>query len=90
MASTLIAMLVRSSAIGRHRLPLLVVFQIPPETPAAYMILGFFGWMTRARVRPPMLPGPRYVQLSRSLAASPFDSPCAEADDEMRSPRFVE
>ena len=50
------------SAIGVHCAPALVVFQIPPLTPAAYIVSGVVGLITKARVRPPILPGPNHDQ----------------------------
>ncbi len=43
--------------------------QTPPATPPAYMVEGVVGWMTRARVRPPTLPGPSACQAPSVPAA---------------------
>src|SRR5215831_19193476 len=61
MASELTAMLAVRSVNGVHDTPVFVVFQTPPATPAAYIVLGVLGLITIALVRPPMLPGPRWV-----------------------------
>src|SRR6185312_6259306 len=52
------AMFARKSFSGVHELPPLVVFQMPPATAAAYITSGLIGSISRARVRPPTLPGP--------------------------------
>src|SRR5262247_1448338 len=57
-------MLLIKSAIGVHDCPPLVVFQTPPETPAAYITLASCGLIRIARVRPPILPGPSGVQVA--------------------------
>src|SRR3954453_13950131 len=54
--------LAMKSASGAQLVPPLVVFQTPPATAPSHMMLGFVGWITIERVRPPMLPGPRHFQ----------------------------
>jgi hypothetical protein len=49
------------SAIAVHDAPELVVFQTPPATPPAYITFGLIGLTTSALVRPPTLPGPKFV-----------------------------
>ena len=48
------------SASGDQLAPPLVVFQMPPPTPPANMVVGVAGLMTSERIRPPMLPGPSH------------------------------
>src|SRR5262249_11465262 len=50
-------MLAMKSVIGDQVRPPLVVRQMPPEAPPNQIICGLAGWTTRARTRPPMLPG---------------------------------
>src|SRR5258708_3918785 len=57
------------SASGAQEAPPFVVFHTPPATPAAYIVVGVVGWISVARVRPPMLPGPSPVQAPRAAAA---------------------
>src|ERR1035437_6180298 len=74
------AILERKSPKGDQEAPRVGVFQIPPATPAAYMVEGVVGWISRVRTRPPMFPGPRLVQLERTvftLAISPGPDACA-------------
>ena len=67
MASVLTARLATmSSSVGSQLAPLSVVFHTPPATAAAYIVLGVEGLMTMARVRPPMLPGPRALHVPMS------------------------
>src|SRR5258706_10542543 len=58
-ASALTAMFGRKSVTACHDAPPSTVFQTPPETAPAYMTLESCGSIRSARVRPPMLPGPR-------------------------------
>src|SRR5438874_5612504 len=54
--------LAMKSARGAQVAPPLIVFQMPPATDPIHIILVLVGWMTIARVRPPMLPGPSHFQ----------------------------
>jgi hypothetical protein len=65
IAIELTARLAIRSDVGDQVLPLSVVFQTPPATPAAYMVAGVSGSINRARVRPAMLSGPRKVHVGR-------------------------
>src|SRR5262245_8390748 len=60
-ASELTAMFGRRSPSALQDLPEFVLFHTPPATPAAYKMLGSFGLINSARVRPPILPGPSAV-----------------------------
>src|SRR5258708_31831599 len=71
-------MLAIRSLVGCQCAPPSLVRNTPPETAAAYMVLGSWGSMSSARVRPPMLPGPREVQVPRDV---PRDVPTDETDD---------
>src|SRR5690242_20380930 len=71
MASELTARLGRRSPAADQDVPPVVVFQTPPAAPAAYIVPGELGSMTMARVRPPMLPGPRKLQVDSALATPP-------------------
>src|SRR5258708_37671029 len=57
------------SASGAQEAPTFVVFHTPPATPAAYIGVGVVGWISVARERPPMLPGPSPVQAPSAAAA---------------------
>src|SRR5713226_7274292 len=63
------------SVSGSQELPPSVVFQTPPDTAPAYMMLVLAGLMTRLRVRPPMVLGPSETQVPR-LAARGIASAC--------------
>src|SRR5215471_1544701 len=52
-----------------HDFPEFVLFHIPPATPAAYIMLGSIGLIKSARVRPPMLPGPKAVHAPNDCVA---------------------
>ena len=69
-------LLIRSS-IGAHDAPALVLRQMPPPTAPAHITDGLLGSMTRLRVRPPMLFGPRSVQPKRPMPASSIAAWCA-------------
>src|SRR5258708_7167249 len=47
------------SKTGAQVVPLLVVFQSPPEAVATYRVAGRLSTTARSTTRPPMLPGPR-------------------------------
>src|SRR5215210_2432077 len=64
------AMLTSRSPFGCQLAPLLVDFQMPPATPAVHIRLFCVRWMSSARERPPMLPGPCGCQLPLSVLAS--------------------
>jgi hypothetical protein len=68
MARELTARFARSSPIGSQRAPAVQVFQTPPDTPPTYMTFGSAGSITRVRVRPPTLPGPRNVQRPKGFS----------------------
>ena len=58
-----------------------IVFQTPPVTAPAYIMLGFCGLITRLRVLPPTFPGPSEVQvLAESVAASRWDMAASETE----------
>src|SRR5205085_4578626 len=65
------AMLGRKSLSGFQDAPPSVVFQMPPSTAPAYMMFAFVGSITSARVRPPTLPGPRFVHVPSTPAELP-------------------
>src|SRR5689334_13614849 len=88
MTSALTAMLERKSARGAQLTPPLVLFQTPPATPAAYMIRGSVGWMSRARVLPPTLPGPRLDQPVSEDASATEEIPGPAAARDGRTLRF--
>src|SRR5215217_9603675 len=69
------AMFARKSLSGSHDVPPLVVFQMPPETAAAYITSGLVGSMSNARVRPPTLPGPIACQVPRAPLVEGLPSP---------------
>src|SRR5258708_24269547 len=71
-------MLAIRSLVGCQCAPPSLVRNTPPETAAAYMVFESWGSMSSARVRPPMLPGPREVQVPRDV---PRDVPTDEPDD---------
>jgi hypothetical protein len=58
----LIAMFTSRSALGCQLAPPSLDFQIPPATPAVHIRCGFLSWISSARERPPMLPGPSGCQ----------------------------
>jgi hypothetical protein len=58
-----------SSSTGAHEVPPLVLRQMPPPTLPAHRCEGLAGSMTRLRVRPPMLFGPRSTQPKRPMPA---------------------
>src|SRR5215216_2078842 len=58
IASEFIAMLASKSPTGVQDAPASVVFHTPPATPPAYMMFELAGLIIRARVRPPIFPGP--------------------------------
>ena len=76
-ASEVTARLVRAlSPTGAQLAPLFVVLKTPPATPAAYQVVPApVGSTTIARVRPPMLPGPRLVQVPTLGVAAPTSPP---------------
>src|ERR1017187_3936425 len=81
MAMLFTAMLERKSLKGDQVVPPVVVFQIPPATPAVYMVVGVVGSISKARTRPPMFPGPRFAQLERivfTLAISAGPDACTD------------
>src|SRR5262249_38501883 len=89
MTSELTLMLGIRSATGFHEAAPSALFQIPPPTPPAYMILGEVGSISMARVLPPTLPGPRLVHEPRnSGSTSPFFRP--SLSDGKRAPVAVE
>src|SRR5687768_11279969 len=55
------AMLMSRSPFGVQLAPESVDFQMPPATPAVHIRLFCVRWISSARERPPMLPGPRAV-----------------------------
>src|SRR5262249_43400013 len=69
------AMFARKSSSGFHELPPLVVFQMPPATPAAYITSVLTGSMTNARVRPPTLPGPNDCHVPSAPLVDALPSP---------------
>src|SRR5438045_1315127 len=69
ISSELTAMFVRPSPVGRQVVPSSSLFQIPPDTPAAKIVVGTAGWNFTTRVRPPMLPGPSGVHASSTAVA---------------------
>src|SRR5436190_10035291 len=78
----LTAMLGRKSAIGRQVRPASFDFHTPPATPAANIKFGWRRSMTRARVRPPILPGPsgshvEVVESAPSRLTAPVPPPAA-------------
>src|SRR6185437_2604816 len=69
------AIFARKSSSGSHVPPPLVVFQIPPATAAAYMTSGLTGSTSKARVRPPTLPGPNACQVPSAPLVEALPSP---------------
>src|SRR5258708_40296671 len=75
-------MLAIRSLVACQCAPPSLVRNTPPETAAAYMVLGSWGSMSSARVRPPMLPGPSDVQVPSDVPNDvPRDVPTDETDD---------
>ena len=68
--SAVTARLARKSFCGAQLVPPFVVFQMPPATLPTHMMFGFVRWMTRERMRPPILPGPSHVHESVSIPAA--------------------
>src|SRR6478672_3257128 len=56
---------------GDQLAPPFRLFQIPPATPAAYIMLGSTGSIRRALVRPPTLPGPSDSHVPRTPPVAP-------------------
>src|ERR1041384_7832677 len=75
MARDVTAIFARKSLSGDHDEPALVVFQMPPATPAAYITSGLTGSMSNARVRPPTLPGPNDCQVPSAPLVEALPSP---------------
>src|SRR5215475_8486756 len=65
------AIFAMKSSSAAQLAPLSVVFQMPPATPAAYMMFGELGSMISARVRPPTLPGPSDCHVPRTPRVAP-------------------
>src|ERR687896_1392611 len=61
------AMLTSRSPLGCQVAPLSVDFQMPPATPAVHIRLFCVRWMSSARERPPMFPGPSGCQEAPSV-----------------------
>src|SRR6266481_7933869 len=64
------------SKIGSHVVPLLVVFQTPPEAVPTYTMLGLLSTTAKSSMRPPIVAGPisrnsRFLNLSVGLGWSP-------------------
>jgi hypothetical protein len=74
------------SSSGIQVPPPSTVFQTPPSAAPAYIVLGEVGSMTRALVRPPMLPGPSGFHASDPAAAAPAEGAIGETS----SPEAVE
>src|SRR3954468_24455443 len=70
----LTAMFAMKSLRGAQDAPPFVVFQTPPATPAAYIVLGVTGSIISARVRPPTLPGPSPCQVPSTPPVEPASS----------------
>src|SRR5687768_1721543 len=68
-------MLARKSLSATHDVPPLVVFQMPPATAAAYITSGLTGSISKARVRPPTLPGPNGCHVPRTPLVEALPSP---------------
>src|SRR5437016_14341589 len=65
-----------SSNIGSHVVPLLVVFQTPPEAVPTYTVFGLLSTTAKSSVRPPIVAGPisrnsRFLNLSVGFGWSP-------------------
>src|SRR6266853_50287 len=63
------------STIGSHVVPLLVVFQTPPEAVPTYTMLGLLSTTAKSSMRPPIVAGPisrnsRFLNLSVGLGWS--------------------
>src|SRR6266404_5368177 len=63
------------SKIGSHVVPLLVVFQTPPEAVPTYTMLGLLSTTAKSSMRPPIVAGPisrnsRFLNLSAGLGWS--------------------
>src|SRR4026207_2129344 len=74
-AKQVTAMLARKSSSGSHDAPPFVVFQMPPATAAAYITSGLVGSISKARVRPPTLPGPNDCHVPQAPPADALPSP---------------
>src|SRR5260370_29835338 len=87
MARLATARLGSGSVSGFHVLPPSVVFQTPPPSVPAYIVLGSSGRITSARVRPPILPGPSACQFpTLATLASGRRPACNETDDRIGGP----
>src|SRR2546429_4120249 len=68
------------SNIGSHVVPLLVVFQTPPEAVPTYTMFGFLSTTAKSSMRPPMVAGPisrnsRFLNLSAGACSAPGAPP---------------
>src|SRR6267378_173035 len=64
------------SNTGSHVVPLLVVFQTPPEAVPTYTMFGLLSTTAKSSMRPPIVAGPisrnsRFLNLSVGLGCSP-------------------
>src|SRR6202521_5818078 len=67
------------SNIGSHVVPLLVVFQTPPEAVPTYTMFGLLSTTAKSSMRPPIVAGPisrnsKFLSLSVGFSWSPGDA----------------